>query len=34
MGLIKKVIEKNMFFGAKAEVFTLALLMKKNPTDE
>ena len=33
MGIIKKVIEKNMFFGAKAEVFTLALLMRKNPTE-
>lgn len=32
MGIIKKGIEKNMFFGAKAEVFTLALLMRKNPT--
>ena len=26
-----KVIEKNMFFGAKAELFTLALQMRKNP---
>ena len=33
MGIIKKVIEKNMFFGAKAEVFTLALLMRKNSTE-
>ena len=33
MGLIKKVIEKDMFFGAKAELFNLALLMRKNPTD-
>ncbi len=33
MGLIKKVIEKNMFFGAKAELFTLALQMRKNPTE-
>jgi very-short-patch-repair endonuclease len=32
MGIIKKVIEKNMFFGAKAELFTLALQMRKNPT--
>ena len=31
MGIIKKVIEKNMFFGAKAELFTLALQMRKNP---
>jgi hypothetical protein len=28
MGIIKKVIEKNMFFGAKAELFTLALQMR------
>ena len=34
MGIIKKVIEKNMFFGAKAELFTLALQMRKNPTEE
>ncbi len=33
MGLIKKVIEKDMFFGAKTEVFNLALRMRKNPTD-
>jgi very-short-patch-repair endonuclease len=33
MGLIKKVIEKDMFFGAKAELFTLALQMRKNPTN-
>ena len=33
MGMIKKVIEKNMFFGAKAELFTLALQMRKNPTE-
>jgi very-short-patch-repair endonuclease len=33
MGFIKKVIEKDMFFGAKAEVFTLALQMRKNPTE-
>ena len=33
MGIIKKVIEKNMFFGAKAELFTLALQMRKNPTE-
>ena len=32
MGLIKKVLEKNMFFGAKPELFTLALQMRKNPT--
>ena len=31
--MIKKVIEKNMFFGAKAELFTLALQMRKNPTE-
>jgi very-short-patch-repair endonuclease len=33
MVIIKKVIEKSMFFGAKAEVFTLALQMRKNPTE-
>jgi very-short-patch-repair endonuclease len=33
MGIIKKVIEKNMFFGAKAELFPLALKMRKNPTE-
>ena len=33
MGIIKKVIEKNMFFGAKAELFSLALKMRKNPTE-
>jgi very-short-patch-repair endonuclease len=33
MGIIKKVIEKNMFFGAKPELFTLALQMRKNPTE-
>jgi hypothetical protein len=33
MGIIKKVIEKDMFFGAKAEVFSLALQMRKNPTE-
>ena len=33
MGIIKKVIEKNIFFGAKAELFTLALQMRKNPTE-
>jgi very-short-patch-repair endonuclease len=33
MGIIKKVIEKNMFFGAKAELFSLALHMRKNPTE-
>jgi very-short-patch-repair endonuclease len=33
VGIIKKVIEKDMFFGAKAELFTLALLMRKNPTE-
>jgi very-short-patch-repair endonuclease len=30
---IMKVIEKNMFFGAKAELFSLALQMRKNPTE-
>jgi very-short-patch-repair endonuclease len=29
----KKVIEKSMSFGAKAEVFVLALQMRKNPTE-
>ncbi len=33
MGLIKRVIEKDMFFGAKAEIKNLALRMRKNPTD-
>jgi very-short-patch-repair endonuclease len=33
MGIIKKVIEKDMFFGAKAELFALAIQMRKNPTD-
>ena len=33
MGIIKKVIEKNMFLGAKAELFTLALQMRKNLTE-
>jgi very-short-patch-repair endonuclease len=33
MGIVKKVIQKNMFFGAKAELFTLALQMRKNPTE-
>jgi very-short-patch-repair endonuclease len=33
MGIIKNGIEKNMFFEAEAEVFTLALLMRKNPTE-
>src|SRR5512133_2841350 len=33
MGLIKKVIEKDMFYGAKADVFNLALRMRKNPTE-
>ena len=33
MGIIKKVIEKSMFFGAKAELFSLALQMRKNPTE-
>ena len=33
MGIIKKVIEKPMFFGAKPEMFTLALQMRKNPTE-
>jgi very-short-patch-repair endonuclease len=28
-----KVIEKNMFFGAKAELFNLAQQMRKNPTE-
>ncbi len=28
-----KVIEKDMFLGAKAELFTLALQMRKNPTE-
>jgi very-short-patch-repair endonuclease len=32
MRIIKNVIEKSMFFGAKAELFTLALQMRKNPT--
>jgi len=30
---MKKVIEKNMYFGAKAELFNLALQMRKNPTE-
>jgi very-short-patch-repair endonuclease len=30
---IMKVIEKNMFFGAKAELFSLALQMRNNPTE-
>jgi very-short-patch-repair endonuclease len=33
MGIIMKVIEKNMFLGAKVELFTLALQMRKNPTE-
>jgi very-short-patch-repair endonuclease len=33
MGVIKRVIVKNMFIGAKAELFPLALQMRKNPTD-
>jgi len=33
MAIIKKIIEKNIFFGATAELFTLALQMRKNPTD-
>ena len=33
MVIINKVIEKNMFFGAKAELFALALQMRKNPTE-
>ena len=33
MGLIMKVIERDMFFGAKAELFTLAWQMRKNPTE-
>jgi very-short-patch-repair endonuclease len=33
MRRIKNVIEKSMFFGAKAELFNLALQMRKNPTE-
>jgi hypothetical protein len=33
MGIIKKVIEKNMCFAAKAELFTMALKMGKNLTE-
>jgi hypothetical protein len=33
MRIVKKVIQKNMFFGAKAELFALALQMRKNPTE-
>ncbi|MGE5420552.1 MAG: endonuclease domain-containing protein, partial [Chloroflexota bacterium] len=33
MGLNKKVIERDMYFGAKTEMFELALRMRKNPTD-
>ena len=33
MGIRMKVIEKDMFFGAKAELFSLALHMRKNPTE-
>jgi very-short-patch-repair endonuclease len=33
MRRIKNVIEKSMFFGAKAEMFNLALQMRKNPTE-
>ena len=33
MVIINKVIEKNMFFGAKSELFALALQMRKNPTE-
>jgi very-short-patch-repair endonuclease len=33
MGINKKVVEKDMFFGAKAELFSLALQMRKNPTE-
>lgn len=29
MGVTKRVIEKDMFFGAKAELFDLAVLMRK-----
>jgi len=29
----RKIIEKDMFFGAKAEIFNLALRMRKNPTE-
>ena len=32
MVTIKKFIEKDMFFGAKAEIFDLALRMRENPT--
>ena len=31
--MIKKVIEKDMFYGARAESFALALQMRKNPTE-
>jgi very-short-patch-repair endonuclease len=33
MGLIKRVIKKNMFFGSKAEIHELAVRMRKDPTD-
>lgn len=33
MIFIRKIIEKGMFFGAKSEVFDLALRMRKNPTE-
>jgi hypothetical protein len=33
IGIIMMVIEKNIFFGAKAELFTMALQMRKNPTE-
>ena len=33
MMTIKKIIEKDMFFGAKAEIFDLALRMRENPTE-
>src|SRR5664280_985788 len=33
MGIMNKVIEKHMFFGAKAELFSLALQMRMNPTE-
>lgn len=33
MGMIKKVIEKSMFFGAREEVFDLALKLRKKPTE-
>jgi very-short-patch-repair endonuclease len=33
MRTTRKVIEKDMFIGAKAELFNLALKMRKNPTE-